>query len=63
MAFDELEHGNDGLLQHFAALFGAPGRVSALEFVRVTSSAALSPTNWPARVAAAVASDGVTIDG
>ncbi|MCE9567293.1 MAG: SEC-C domain-containing protein [Planctomycetes bacterium] len=37
MPFGELEHGNEGLLQHFASLFGASDRVSALEFVRVAS--------------------------
>lgn len=37
MPFDELEHGNDGLLQHFEALFGAPNRVAALGFVRAAS--------------------------
>jgi hypothetical protein len=37
MPIDELEHGNSELLQHFAALFGVPGRASALEFVRAAS--------------------------
>lgn len=37
MPFDELEHGNDGLLQHFASLFGTPSRVAAQEFVRAAS--------------------------
>ncbi len=37
MPFDELEHGKNGLLQHFSSLFGAPSQTAALEFVRVAS--------------------------
>lgn len=37
MPFGELEHGSDGLLQHFETLFSAPNRSSALEFVRLSA--------------------------
>lgn len=37
MPFDELAHGNKGLLQHFATLFGAPNPDAAREFVRAAS--------------------------
>lgn len=35
--YGELEHGRDGLRQHFAALFGVPDRAAAMEFVRLAS--------------------------
>lgn len=38
MPFDELAHGNKGLLQHFATLFGAPSLDAAREFVRAAST-------------------------
>lgn len=37
MPYGELEHGKEGLRQHFATLFGVDDRVVALEFVRLTS--------------------------
>lgn len=37
MPFGELEHGSDGLLQHFASLFGVPSPRVAVEFVRLAS--------------------------
>lgn len=37
MPFDELAHGNEGLLQHFADLFGASSREATMEFVRAAS--------------------------
>ena len=35
--YGELEHGNEGLRQHFASLFGISDRKAAQEFVRLTS--------------------------
>jgi hypothetical protein len=37
MPFDELEHGADGLLDHFASLFASPSQIMAREFVRLAS--------------------------
>jgi hypothetical protein len=37
MPFDELDHGERGLLQHFASLFGAPTEDAARAFVRAAS--------------------------
>ncbi|MDG3008388.1 hypothetical protein [Paludisphaera mucosa] len=35
--YGELEHGRDGLRQHFASLFGVPDRMAAQELVRLAS--------------------------
>jgi hypothetical protein len=37
LPYGELDHGADGLLQHFGALFGTSDRTAAREFVRLTS--------------------------
>lgn len=37
MPFGELDHGKEGLLQHFAELFGVSSRTAALEMVRLSS--------------------------
>jgi hypothetical protein len=37
MPFDELDHGPDGIRQHFAELFGLTSRVAAQEMVRLAS--------------------------
>lgn len=37
MPFDELEHGTEGLLQHFMSLFSAPSRAAARMFVQLAA--------------------------
>lgn len=46
MPFGELEHGVVGLLQHFASLFGASDRHSALHFVRLAALRKRFANKW-----------------